>query len=144
MFFRLRLMLLAYKKAKNNKKEIIQTPSKVSEFDLDEKDLAILLTEMLKVKCKDIMKSSLPRSARPFCCSAQFRPYLFCSKPVKPGHYRAFRSHILRVLLTKIGKKWRNSGIIKLLRCFSWAYNGSNELISGGAYKRHKNSLETG
>ena len=34
----------------NNKKEIIQTPSKVSEFDRDQKVVAILLTEMLKVK----------------------------------------------------------------------------------------------
>ena len=42
-----------------------------------------------------------------------FRPYLLCSKPVKPGHYSVLPSHILRVLLTKYGKlKWRNSGII--------------------------------
>ena len=41
-----------------------------------------------------------------------FRPYLLRSKPVKPGHYRAIRAYILRVLLTKYGVKWRNSGII--------------------------------
>jgi len=33
-----------------------------------------------------------------------FRPYLLCSKPVKPGHYSVLPSHILRVLLTKYGK----------------------------------------
>ena len=42
-----------------------------------------------------------------------FRPYLLCSKPVKPEHYSVLPSHILRVLLTKYGKlKWCNSGII--------------------------------
>ena len=30
-----------------------------------------------------------------------FRPYLLCSKPVKPGHYSVLPSHILRVLLGK-------------------------------------------
>ena len=33
-----------------------------------------------------------------------FRPYLLCSKPVKPGHYSVLPSHILRVLLSKYGK----------------------------------------
>ena len=33
-----------------------------------------------------------------------FRPYLLCSKPVKPGHYSVIPSHILSVLLTKYGK----------------------------------------
>ena len=33
-----------------------------------------------------------------------FRPYLLCSKPVKPGHYSVLPSHILRVLLTEYGK----------------------------------------
>ena len=41
-----------------------------------------------------------------------FRPYLLCSKPVKPGHNRAIRAHILRVLLTKYGEmaqQWNNN-----------------------------------
>ena len=33
-----------------------------------------------------------------------FRPYLLCSKPVKPGHNSVLPSHILRVLLTRYGK----------------------------------------
>ena len=33
-----------------------------------------------------------------------FRPYLLCSKPIKPGHNSVLPSHILRVLLTKYGK----------------------------------------
>ena len=56
----------------------------------------------------------MARLAWPFCCSAQFRPYLLCSKPVKPGHYKALRAHILRVLLTKYGEMAQLSGIIKV------------------------------
>ena len=33
-----------------------------------------------------------------------FRPYLLCSKLVKPGHYNVLPSHILRFLLTKYVK----------------------------------------
>ena len=35
----------------------IQMPSKVSEFDRNQKAVALLLTEMLKVKCKHVNKS---------------------------------------------------------------------------------------
>ena len=76
----------------NNTNEIIQTFSKVSEFDRDQKVFALFLTEMLKVKCKDLNKSK-------FGSLGSTSSYLLCSKPVKPGHYRA-----LRVLLTKYGK----------------------------------------
>ena len=37
--------------------ESFKTPSSVSEFDRDQKVVALLLTEMLKVKCKDVNKS---------------------------------------------------------------------------------------
>ena len=41
----------------HNRNEVIQTPSKVSEFDRDQKVVTLLLTEMLKVKCKEVNNS---------------------------------------------------------------------------------------
>ena len=44
-----------------------------------------------------------------------FRPYLLCSKPVKPGHYSVLTSDILRVLLTEYGKmtqSWNNNNLL--------------------------------
>ena len=34
-----------------------------------------------------------------------FRPYLLCSKPVKPGHYSVLPSHILCVLLANYSNR---------------------------------------
>ena len=48
----------SHKRARVTKTTIqIQTPSKVSEFDRDQEVVALLLTEMLRVKCKDVNKS---------------------------------------------------------------------------------------
>ena len=56
----------------NNTNRIIQTPSNVSEFDRDQKIVA-LLTEMLKFKCKDINKSKFGSFGLPIL--------LLCSVP---------------------------------------------------------------
>ena len=52
-------------------------------------------------KSKDVNKSKFG-SAILLLCSV---PSVFAlSKPVKPGHHRTLRAHILRVLLTKYGE----------------------------------------
>ena len=63
----------------NNTNEIIQTPSKVSEFDRDQNVVALLLTEMLKVKYKDANKSKFGSfsSAIFLLCSVPFVLALF-------------------------------------------------------------------
>ena len=43
---------------KNNTNKIIQMSSEASEFDPDQKVFALLLTEMIKVKCKDLINKS--------------------------------------------------------------------------------------
>ena len=103
--------LISTREWPKQQKRIIQTPSKVSEFDQDLKIVALLSTEMLKVKCKGVNKSKFGSFGSAICCSAQFCLYLLCSKPVKPGHYRALRAHILGVLLTIYGEmaqQWNN------------------------------------
>ena len=40
-----------------------------------------------------------------------FRPYLLCSKPVKPGHYSVLPSHIFAFSRPNM-VKWHHSGII--------------------------------
>ena len=51
------------------------------------------------------------------CCP--FRPYLLCSKMVKPGHYSVIRWHIMPVLLTyHVAQKFCGSFIFCGLREF--------------------------
>ena len=97
----------------NNTNRIIQMPSKVSvsEFDRNQKVVALLLTEMLKVKCKDVNKSKFGLFGLAILLLCLVPSVLICFKPVKPEHYRALQAHILRVLLTKyceMAQQWNN------------------------------------
>ena len=52
----------------------------------------------------EIRRLCIAMKAISFIEKLPFRPYLLCTKPVKPGHNSVLPSHILRVLLTKYGK----------------------------------------
>ena len=64
-------LIKARARDENNENEISQTPSKVSEFDRDQKVVALLLIEMLKIKCNGVNKSKFGSlsSAILFLCS---------------------------------------------------------------------------
>ena len=96
----------------NNTNEITQTPSKVSKLDCDQKIVTLLLTEMLKVKCKDVNKSKFGSfsSAILFLCSVLTEFALFWNGQTRTQQ-SITGSYLARSLgqISWNGKQWNNN-----------------------------------